>query len=376
MNFEGEGLRMGKRTPLYDEHIRMKAKMVDFAGWDMPIQYTSIIEETKAVRNSVGVFDVSHMGEIYIEGPQAIEFVNYVITNDFASIKFGDAVYSPMCKEDGGIIDDLIAYKIDSEKALLVVNAANKDKDYEWLKEKAKGFNVSVVDRSDELALIAVQGPKAEELLQKMADIMLSEIGFYQFKNGRIRGIKAQISRTGYTGEDGFELLVEADAAVPLWRSILEYGEEFGIKPAGLGARDLLRLEASYLLYGNDMDETTNPIEAGLSWTVKFDKGDFIGKEALLKVKEEKPKRKLVGMILEGRNIARHGYKIFKDGEEIGFITSGGYSPTLEKSIALGYVKVPYNKKGTELEVEVRKKTVKAEVVKLPFYRGSVKSRK
>lgn len=376
MNFEGEGLRMGKRTPLYDEHIRMKAKMVDFAGWDMPIQYTSIIEETKTVRSSVGVFDVSHMGEIYIEGPQAIEFVNYVITNDFASIKFGDAIYSPMCKEDGGIIDDLIAYKIDSEKALLVVNAANKDKDYEWLREKAKNFSVSVIDRSDELALIAVQGPKAEELLQKMADIKLSEIGFYQFKNGRVRGIRAQISRTGYTGEDGFELLVDADAAVPLWRSILEYGEEFGIKPAGLGARDLLRLEASYLLYGNDMDETTNPIEAGLSWTVKFDKGDFIGKEALLKVKEEKPKRKLVGMILEGRNIARHGYKIFKDGEEVGFVTSGGYSPTLEKSIALGYVKVPYNKKGTELEIEVRKKTVKAEVVKLPFYRGSVKSRK
>ena len=367
---------MGKRTPLYDEHIRMKAKMVDFAGWDMPIQYTSIIEETKTVRSSVGVFDVSHMGEIYIEGPQAIEFVNYVITNDFASIKFGDAIYSPMCKEDGGIIDDLIAYKIDSEKALLVVNAANKDKDYEWLREKAKNFSVSVIDRSDELALIAVQGPKAEELLQKMADIKLSEIGFYQFKNGRVRGIRAQISRTGYTGEDGFELLVDADAAVPLWRSILEYGEEFGIKPAGLGARDLLRLEASYLLYGNDMDETTNPIEAGLSWTVKFDKGDFIGKEALLKVKEEKPKRKLVGMILEGRNIARHGYKIFKDGEEVGFVTSGGYSPTLEKSIALGYVKVPYNKKGTELEIEVRKKTVKAEVVKLPFYRGSVKSRK
>ncbi len=376
MNFEGEGLRMGKRTPLYDEHIRMKAKMVDFAGWDMPIQYTSIIEETKTVRSSVGVFDVSHMGEIYVEGPQAIEFVNYVITNDFASIKFGDAIYSPMCKEDGGIIDDLIAYKIDSEKALLVVNAANKDKDYEWLREKAKNFSVSVIDRSDELALIAVQGPKAEELLQKMADIKLSEIGFYQFKNGRVRGIRAQISRTGYTGEDGFELLVDADAAVPLWRSILEYGEEFGIKPAGLGARDLLRLEASYLLYGNDMDETTNPIEAGLSWTVKFDKWDFIGKEALLKVKEEKPKRKLVGMILEGRNIARHGYKIFKDGEEVGFVTSGGYSPTLEKSIALGYVKVPYNKKGTELEIEVRKKTVKAEVVKLPFYRGSVKSRK
>ncbi len=367
---------MGKKTPLYEEHLRLKAKIVDFAGWDMPIQYSSIIEETKTVRNSVGLFDVSHMGEIYIEGPDAVKFVDYIITNDFGSIKFGDAVYSPMCKEDGGIIDDLIAYKISKEKALLVVNASNKDKDYEWIKKQSENFDVEVIDRSDEKALVALQGPKAEELLQKLADIKLNEIGFYQFAEGRVRGIKAQISRTGYTGEDGFEIMVEAEAAVPLWRSLLEYGSEYGIKPAGLGARDLLRLEASYLLYGNDMDESTNPIEAGISWAVKLDKGDFIGREALLKVKEEKPKRKLVGMILEGRNIARHGYKIFKDGEEIGFITSGGYSPTLEKSIALGYVKKPYNKKGTELEVQIRKKMVKAEVIKLPFYRGSVKSKK
>ena len=367
---------MGKRTPLYEEHLRLKAKMVDFAGWDMPIQYTSIIEETKTVRNSVGLFDVSHMGEIYIEGPDAVKFVNYIITNDFGSIKFGDAVYSPMCKEDGGIIDDLIAYKISREKALLVVNASNKDKDYEWMKKQSEKFDVEVIDRSDEKALVALQGPKAEELLQKLADVKLSEIGFYQFTEGRVRGIKAQISRTGYTGEDGFEIMVDSEAAVPLWRSLLEYGSEYGIKPAGLGARDLLRLEASYLLYGNDMDESTNPIEAGISWAVKFDKGDFIGREALLKVKEEKPKRKLVGMILEGRNIARHGYKIFKDGEEIGFITSGGYSPTLEKSIALGYVNKPHNKRGTELDVQIRKKIVKAEVVKLPFYRGSVKSKK
>ncbi len=367
---------MGKRTPLYEEHLRLKARMVDFAGWDMPIQYSSIIEETKTVRNSVGLFDVSHMGEIYIEGPEAVKFVNYLITNDFGSIKFGDAVYSPMCREDGGIIDDLIAYKINKELALLVVNASNKDKDYEWIKKQSEGFDVKVIDKSDEKALLALQGPKAEELLQKLADVRLNDIGFYQFTEGRVRGIKAQISRTGYTGEDGFEIMVESDAAVPLWRSLLEYGSEYGIKPAGLGARDLLRLEASYLLYGNDMDESANPLEAGISWAVKFDKGDFIGREALLKVKEEKPKRKLVGMILEGRNIARHGYKIFKDGEEIGFITSGGYSPTLGKSIALGYVNKPYNKKGTELEVQIRNKMVKAEVVKLPFYRGSVKNKK
>ncbi len=367
---------MGKRTPLYGEHLRLKARMVDFAGWDMPIQYSSIIEETRTVRSGVGLFDVSHMGEIYIEGPDAVGFVNYIITNDFQSVKFGDAVYSPMCKEDGGIIDDLISYKISKDKALLVVNASNKDKDYEWVRKQSENFDVDVIDRSDELALLALQGPKAEELLQKLANVKLGEIGFYQFTEGRVRGIKAQISRTGYTGEDGFEIMVEAEAAVPLWRSLLEYGSEFEIKPAGLGARDLLRLEASYLLYGNDMDESANPIEAGISWAVKFNKGDFVGREALLKVKEEKPKRKLVGMILEGRNIARHGYKIFKEGEEVGFITSGGYSPTLEKSIALGYVNKPYNKRETELEIQIRNKMVKAEVVKLPFYRGSVKSKK
>ncbi len=360
------------RTPLYEEHIRDKAKMVDFAGWEMPVQYTSIIEEVENVRKDVGIFDVSHMGEIFIEGPETVRFVDFLITNDFAGITYGDAIYSPMCNENGGIIDDLIAYKVNSEKAYLVVNASNKDKDFEWISRWAKKFDVEVTDRSMEYGLIAIQGPNAEKKLQEIADIVLSELGFYTFKEGRIRGVKGIISRTGYTGEDGFEFLVEWDMAVTVWRTLKEYG----MKPAGLGARDLLRLEASYLLYGSDMDENANPLEAGLSWTVKLDKEDFIGKEALQKVKAEGTTRRLVGMVLEGRNIARHGYKIFKDGEEVGFITSGSYSPTLGKSIALGYVKKPHTKKGTKLQVEIRKKMVEAEVVKLPFYRGSVKSKK
>ncbi len=367
---------MLRRTPLYEEHVRLKARMVDFAGWEMPVQYSSIMDEVKTVRSTVGIFDVSHMGEIFVEGPQAVEFVDFLITNDFSNLNFGEAVYSPMCNDDGGIIDDLIAYKFSKHMAYLVVNAANKEKDLKWIESKAKVFNVNVVDRSDEYALIAVQGPKSEELLQKMADTILSKIPFYSFTKARIRGIKVIISRTGYTGEDGFELLVESEASVPLWRSILEYGEAYGIKPAGLGARDLLRLEASYLLYGNDMDENTNPLEAGLSWTVKFDKGDFAGKEALLRVKEEGLKRKLVGFEVEGKSIPRHGYKIFHGDEEVGFVTSGNFSPTLEKVIGLGYVKNEYRKVGTELKIEIRKKRVKAKVVKLPFYRGTVKSRK
>ena len=363
-----------KKTPLYGEHLRLKAKMVEFAGYEMPLQYSSIIEEVKTVRESVGIFDVSHMGEIFVSGKDAIEFANYLITNDLSKISFGDALYTVMCNEDGGIIDDTIVYKVDRETVYFVVNAANREKDFEWMKRWSGKFNVKVEDRSDDLALIAVQGPKSEEMLQEMASIVLKKLGYYKFTTARFRGIKATVSRTGYTGEDGFELMVQAEASVPLWRSLLEYGEKYSIKPAGLGARDVLRLEAGYLLYGNDMDEETNPLEVGLSWVVKLDKEDFIGKEALLKIKESGVKRKIVGLILKGRNVPRKGFKVFKDGKEVGLVTSGTFSPTLGKSIALSIVSKEV-KKGDVVEVEIRGKRIEAEVVKPRFYRGSVKSR-
>ncbi len=361
-----------KKTPLYEEHLRKNAKMVEFAGWNMPLQYKSIIEEVKIVRNDVGIFDVSHMGEIFIKGPETAEFVNYIITNDFKNLKYGEAVYSPMCNEKGGIIDDLIAYKIDSETAILVVNAGNIEKDYNWILEKSKKFNVTVENLSNDYALIAVQGPKAEKKLQEIVDIHLDKLPYYGIKTCRVRGVEVLISRTGYTGEDGFELMIRPEVAVTVWRTLIEYGME----PCGLGARDILRLEASYLLYGNDMDESTNPLEVGLKWTVKFKKGEFVGKEALTAIKSEGIKRKLIGFVVDGKGIARHGDKVVGDDEEIGLVTSGAYSPTLEKSIGLALIRKNYAEAGSEIIIISRNKKLKAQIVKLPFYRGSVKNKK
>lgn len=365
-----------KKTPLYDEHIRLGAKMVEFAGWMMPLQYENITSEVKAVRECVGVFDVSHMGEILVEGPDTLKFIDKLITNDFSSLKCDHAIYTVMCNEKGGILDDLLVYKFSKEKALLVVNAANVEKDYNWILNHSKNYNVSVKNVSDDFVLIAFQGPKSQELLQKFASIRLEKLEYYQFAEIRIRGVKVYISRTGYTGEDGFEIFTKPEAGVTLWRTLLELAGKYGGKPAGLGARDICRLEASYMLYGEDMDENTSPLEVGLSWVVKFYKEDFIGKDALLKQREKGPERKIVGLVLKEKSVARHGYKVFKDKEEIGNITSGNYSPTLEKSIALAIVKSESVKKGDEVEVEIREKKVKAEVVSLPFYKGSVKSRK
>ena len=364
-----------KKTHLYGEHVRFGAKMFEFAGWVMPLQYESITSEVKAVRECVGVFDVSHMGEILIEGPDTIEFVDRLITNDFSSIKIDQALYTVMCNEKGGIVDDLLAYKFSKDRAMLVVNAANTEKDYNWILSHSKGYDVSVKDVSEDFVLVAFQGPKAQEILQKIASIRLEKLRYYHFTEARVRGVKGYISRTGYTGEDGFEIFVKPEAGVTLWRTLLEFAIKHGGKPAGLGARDLCRLEASYMLYGEDMDENTTPFEVGLSWVVKFHK-DFIGKEALLTQKEKGVRRKIIGLVLKGKSIARHGYKVFKDGKEIGNVTSGNYSPTLEKSIALAIVRSGSVKNGDEVEVEVRGRKVKAEVVKLPFYRGTVKSGK
>lgn len=364
-----------KKTPLFNEHLRLNAKMVDFAGWAMPLQYSSIIEEAKAVRESIGIFDVSHMGEFFVKGVDTEKFIDKVITNSFSALKSGEVCYSPMCNENGGIIDDLLVYKISPQNAMIVVNAANISKDFEWLKKQAEGYRVEIINVSDETALIAVQGPKVEEILQDISQVILKDIEYYSFVEGRINGIKALISRTGYTGEDGFEMYVKPDASIPLWRKILEIGTTAGIKPCGLGARDILRLEASYMLYGNDIDDSTTPLEAPLSWTVKFDKENFIGKEALLNQKEKGLEKVLKGFEIQSRSIARHGDKIFKDDEEVGYITSGTKSPTLGKSIALGYIKKEKAKPGEEFVVKSHKKELKAKIVKLPFYRGSVKSK-
>ncbi|AEX84599.1 glycine cleavage system T protein [Marinitoga piezophila KA3] len=364
-----------KRTPLYDEHVRLGAKMVPFGGWEMPVWYSSLKEEHNAVRNNVGIFDVSHMGEIDIKGKDAVKFVNYLITNNVEKIKPEEIVYSPMLNENGGVIDDLLAYKYSDEHILLVVNASNIEKDYNWIAEKAKDFEVEVKNISDNIAQIAVQGPKAEEMLQEISGVDLKNISYYNFTEGRINGIECLISRTGYTGEDGFEIYLDKEAAVPMWRKLLELLPKYDGKPAGLGARDTLRLEATYLLYGNDMNDEITALEAGLKWAVDFEK-DFIGKEGLLKEKEVGIRRRLKGIEMLEKGIPRHGYKVFVGDEEVGFITSGTVSPTLNKPIALAMLNKPYYKKDTEIEVEIRNKRVKAKVIKIPFYRGSVKTRK
>jgi len=362
-----------KCTPLHAEHIRLKAKMVDFGGWDMPIQYTEgILAEHKNVRESVGLFDVSHMGEITVKGEQALDFCEHLVTNSIEKMKFGEICYTLMCMENGGIVDDLLVYKIDNKYALLVVNASNLEKDFEWIKKQAENFNVEVVNVSDEYAQIALQGPGSEEMIKDICGVVLENIEFYHFEMGRINGIQAIISRTGYTGEDGFEFYVQKDAAIPLWRKLLE----LGAKPAGLGSRDLLRFEACYMLYGNEITENTTPLEAGLKWAVNLEK-EFVGKSSLSEQKEKGLTRKLRALeVTEKGGIPRHNNKIYSEDKEIGFVTTGNKSPSAGKVVALGYIPSTF-KLGNEVEIEVRpNKRIKAKVVRTPFYRGSVKSKK
>ena len=355
-----------KRTKFYNIHKKLNAKIVEFAGYEMPIQYTSIIQEHKTVRHSVGVFDVSHMGEIFIKGDKALEFVQYITVNDASKLFSGRVQYSAMCYEDGGIVDDLLVYKISDDEFLLVVNASNIDKDFDWMKKNNK-FGVQILNRSDDFSLLAVQGPDSLKTLQKISDTKI-ELEYYHFTNMKIAGVDMLVSRTGYTGELGFELYFEGDefVAEKVWSAVFEAGKEFNIQPVGLGARDTLRLEMGYCLYGNDIDQTTNPIEAGLGWITKLNKPDFIGKQALLKSKENIT-RKLVAMISEEKTFPRHGYDISANGRKIGYITSGTVSPTLDKAIALGYVEKDFSAVDTEVNFVVRGKEFPAKVVKLPF---------
>jgi aminomethyltransferase len=356
-----------KRTPFYEIHLELGAKIAPFAGYEMPIQYEGIISEHKRVRESVGVFDVSHMGEFKVSGKDAMRFLQKLTVNDVSKISPGRAQYSAMCYENGGIVDDLLIYNL-GDYYMVVVNAANIEKDFEWMKEHLDG-DVKLENISDDVALLAVQGPKSLATLQKLTDVDLSQIKYYHFVKGKLAGVDMIISRTGYTGELGFELYFDAkpDLCRKVWNAVMEAGREFNIGPVGLGARDTLRTEMGYMLYGNDIDQTTNPLEAGLDWIVKFDKGDFIGKESLLKVKSEGLKRKLVGFVLEDKVPPRHGYEILKGGDKIGYVTSGTFSPILEKGIGLGYVDVKFSNPGEEITINARGRELQAKVVSLPF---------
>ena len=361
-----------KRTPLYAVHVKAGARMVPFGGWEMPVQYAGIVEEHRTVRGAVGLFDVSHMGEFEIAGPGAFAVLQRLTTNDVGALAAGQVQYSLLCYPDGGIVDDLTLYRLADDRFMLTVNASNIDKDWAWVtdhgRSDARWKNVSA-----ETALLAVQGPRAEGLVGRLADVDVAGIGYYRFARGRVAGVPAIISRTGYTGEDGFELYVDAGQAVGLWDALMDAGKTDGIVPVGLGARDTLRIEMKYVLYGNDIDQTTNPMEAGLGWVVNLAKGDFIGRGAIEKVKSEGPRRKLVGFEMVDRAVARHGYRILKEGAEVGVVTSGSYGPQVDKYIGMGYVPTDCSKVGDEFEVEVRGKGQRAKVAQTPFYPSKVK---
>jgi len=343
--------------------------MIDFFGWEMPVEYSGIIEEHMAVRTQAGLFDVSHMGEILISGKQALDFVQYLTPNNAGRLKPNRAQYTALTTPQGTFVDDMLVYCFNEESYLLVVNAANTDRDYEWVCDKQKGFDVLVENQSAEYTQIALQGPKAIEILRPLTKIELSELKSFHAARGSVAGIGALVSRTGYTGEDGFEIYTQSEESVEIWEAILRQGDGYGILPVGLGARDTLRLEATLMLYGNDIDETTTVLEAGLGWLVKFKKGDFLGRESLLKQKEEGIQRKLSGFEITGRGIARPGYPVFVEGKEAAKVTSGTFAPYLKKSIGLAYLPLEASETGSEIEVDIRGKRVQARVVPLPFYK-------
>ncbi len=356
-----------KKTNFTEIHRKLGAKLVDFAGFEMPVQYNSIINEHKAVRNKVGVFDVSHMGEIFIKGEKALNFVQHITVNDASALTDGRVQYSAMCYPDGGIVDDLLVYRISENEFMLVVNASNKDKDYNWMKEN-NIFGVDIEDQSDEYNLLAVQGPYSKKTLTKICNKPL-DLEYYHFFYASVAGVDMLVSRTGYTGELGYELYFKGDETVAekVWNAIFEAGEEFGIEPAGLGARDSLRLEMGFCLYGNDIDQTTNPLEAGLGWITKLKKEEFIGIDVLKKVKQEGLKRKLVALVSDEKVFPRHNYELSVGGKVVGYVTSGTVSPILEKPIALGYVDIENAVEGNIVNFLIRGKEFPAKIVKLPF---------
>jgi aminomethyltransferase len=357
-----------KKTPLNEIHRASKAKMVDFGGWDMPVQYTGIIDEHQTVRTAVGLFDVSHMGEIEVTGPQALDLVNYVATNNAAKLKTGQAHYSGLLYEHGGFVDDILVHKVADDHYFICVNASNQDKDYEHIAAHNK-FDCKVENAGPRYAQIAIQGPKGPATLQKLTKTDLTAIKYYHFTDGEVSGTPARIARTGYTGEDGFEIYIAPAESPRIWNELLEAGKEFGIKPIGLGARNTLRLECKMALYGHEIDASINPYEADLAWIVKLDKGDFVGRAVLEKVKAEGVKRMLVGFEITGRGIGRDGYEIQVDGAQAGWVTSGGPAPTVNKNIGLCYLPVTMAEPGRTIQVMVRNQPVDAVTVPTPFYK-------
>jgi aminomethyltransferase len=364
-----------KRTPLFEAHVKAGARMVPFGGWEMPVQYTGILQEHRRVRAGVGLFDVSHMGEFELAGPGALAALQRLTTNDVARLEVGQVQYSLLCQPDGGIVDDLTVYRLAADRFMLTVNAGNIDKDWTWVTGQSApaGGEARWADISRETALVAVQGPRAEALVGRLADHDVARIGYYRFAQGRVAGVPALVSRTGYTGEDGFELYCPAAEAGRLWTALLEAGAPDEVGPVGLGARDTLRLEMAYPLYGNDIDETTSPLEAGLGWVVKPAKGEFIGRAAMEQGRAEGPRRRLVGLEMADRSVARHGYRVLRDGDEVGRVTSGSFGPSVERSIALAYVATAASSVETELAVEVRGQARAARVVRTPFHPSRVK---
>ena len=356
-----------KRTPLYAAHRRAGARMVEFAGWEMPVHYRGVVEEHTAVRRRAGLFDVSHMGEVELRGAGALALCQRVTANDCSRMKIGQAQYNLLLNNDAGIVDDVIIYRLDSQRFLICVNASNSEKDFACFCEHATG-DVEVENASAHYAQLALQGPSAESILQQLTTIALAELKSFHFAQDQVGDVRSLISRTGYTGESGFELYCDPADAEKLWDRLLDAGSSLGLVPVGLGARDTLRLEKGYPLYGHELDETTTPWEAGLSWVIKFTKGPFIGCEVLLRQKHEGVRRRLVGLELIEPGIARSDYSLFKDGQPVGKVTSGTKSPTLGRSIALGYVASAEARKDNIVEVQIRNSKVRAKIVPLPFY--------
>ena len=363
-----------KKTALYNAHQKYGGKVIDFAGWALPVQYEGITAEHEAVRNNAGIFDVSHMGEVEVRGSQATDFVQNLVTNDVSVMKENQVIYAMMCYPSGGIVDDLLVYKHTNDFYLLVINASNVEKDFQWMKDNVGSYSIDLKNISEEVSEVALQGPKAQETLQELTDTDLTEIAFFYFKTDvKIAGRSCLVSRTGYTGEDGFEIYMKHEDAEHVWDKILEAGKAKGVMPTGLGCRDTLRFEANLPLYGNELSSEITPLEAGFGMFVKLDKPNFIGKDALVKQKAEGLKRKIVGFEMVGPGIPRHGYEVLSDGKVIGFVTTGYSSPTLKKNIGLAMVDIGHAELGAEIDIQIRKNVVPAKVVSRKFYNKNYK---